>query len=193
LMCITKPWPSMIRTIWGDPERFVKSYFGDCTKDGKAVYFTGDGAIVDEEGYITITGRTDDVINVSGHRMGTAEVEAAIKKHDNVASVAVVGKPHPIKGEGIFAYVVMKSEDTIGEEIEMVQEINAIIKKEIGAIALCDSMIFVPDLPKTRSGKIMRRILRALAKGEEITQDTSTLEDPSIVDKIKNCCQDAGI
>ncbi len=193
LMCITKPWPSMIRTIWGDPERFVKSYFGDCTKDGKAVYFTGDGAIVDEEGYITITGRTDDVINVSGHRMGTAEVESAIKKHDNVASVAVVGKPHPIKGEGIFAYVVMKSEDTIGEEIEMVQEINAIIKKEIGAIALCDSMIFVPDLPKTRSGKIMRRILRALAKGEEITQDTSTLEDPSIVDKIKNCCQDAGI
>ncbi len=191
LMCITKPWPSMIRTIWGDPERFVKSYFGDCTKDGKAVYFTGDGAIIDEEGYITITGRTDDVINVSGHRMGTAEVEAAIKKHNNVASVAVVGKPHPIKGEGIFAYVVLKGEDTIGEEIEMVQEINAIIKKEIGAIALCDSMIFVPDLPKTRSGKIMRRILRALAKGEEITQDTSTLEDPSIVDTIKNCCKQA--
>ena len=193
LMCITKPWPSMIRTIWNDPERFVKSYFGDCTKDGKAVYFTGDGAIIDEDGYITITGRTDDVINVSGHRMGTAEVEAAIKKHDNVASVAVVGKPHPIKGEGIFAYVVLKSEDTIAEEIEMAQEINAIIKKEIGAIALCDSMIFVPDLPKTRSGKIMRRILRALAKGEEITQDTSTLEDPSIVDKIKNCCQEAGV
>ena len=193
LMCITKPWPSMIRTIWGDPERFVKSYFGDCTKDGKAVYFTGDGAIIDEEGYITITGRTDDVINVSGHRMGTAEVEAAIKKHPNVASVAVVGKPHPIKGEGIFAYVVLKGEDTIGEEIEMVQEINTIIKKEIGAIALCDSMIFVPDLPKTRSGKIMRRILRALAKGEEITQDTSTLEDPSIVDTIKNCCKQAGV
>ncbi|MEA3455899.1 MAG: acetate--CoA ligase [Campylobacterota bacterium] len=193
LMCITKPWPSMIRTIWGDPDRFVKSYFGDCTKDGKAVYFTGDGAIIDEEGYITITGRTDDVINVSGHRMGTAEVEAAIKKHDNVASVAVVGKPHPIKGEGIFAYVVLKGEDTIGEEIEMVQEINGIIKKEIGAIALCDSMIFVPDLPKTRSGKIMRRILRALAKGEEITQDTSTLEDPSIVDTIKNCCKQAGV
>jgi len=193
LMCITKPWPSMIRTIWGDPERFVKSYFGDCTKDGKAVHFTGDGAIIDEEGYITITGRTDDVINVSGHRMGTAEVEAAIKKHPNVASVAVVGKPHPIKGEGIFAYVVLKGEDTIGEEIEMVQEINTIIKKEIGAIALCDSMIFVPDLPKTRSGKIMRRILRALAKGEEITQDTSTLEDPSIVDTIKNCCKQAGV
>ncbi|MEA3490756.1 MAG: acetate--CoA ligase [Campylobacterota bacterium] len=193
LMCITKPWPSMIRTIWGDPERFVKSYFGDCTKDGKAVYFTGDGAIIDKEGYITITGRTDDVINVSGHRMGTAEVEAAIKKHPNVASVAVVGKPHPIKGEGIFAYVVLKGEDTIGEEIEMVQEINAIIKQEIGAIALCDSMIFVPDLPKTRSGKIMRRILRALAKGEEITQDTSTLEDPSIVDTIKNRCNQAGV
>ncbi len=192
-LCITKPWPSMIRTIWGDQERFVKSYFGDCAKEGKPVYFSGDGAVIDAEGYITITGRTDDVINVSGHRMGTAEVESAIKKHPQVAAVAVVGKPHPIKGEGIFAYVVMKGEDTISEEIELVQEINAVIKKEIGAIALCDSMIFVPDLPKTRSGKIMRRILRALAKGEEITQDISTLEDPSIVDKIKNCCKGAGM
>jgi acetyl-CoA synthetase len=192
LMCVTKPWPSMIRTIWNDPDRFVKSYFGDCKKDGKAVYFTGDGAIIDEEGYITITGRTDDVINVSGHRMGTAEVEAAVKKHPNVASVAVVGKPHPIKGEGIFAYIVLKGEDTIGEEIEMVKEINKIIKEEIGAIALCDDMIFVPDLPKTRSGKIMRRILRSIAKGEPVTQDTSTLEDPTIVEKIQHCCENAG-
>ncbi|MCH9813138.1 MAG: acetate--CoA ligase [Epsilonproteobacteria bacterium] len=186
-MCITKPWPSMIRTIWGDPDRFEKSYFGDCKKDGKPVYFTGDGAMIDEEGYITITGRTDDVINVSGHRMGTAEVEAAIKKHPGVASVAVVGKPHEIKGEGIFAYVVLKGEDTMAEEIEMVQEINKIVVTEIGAIAKCDEIKFVPDLPKTRSGKIMRRILRSIAKGEEIVQDTSTLEDPSIVQKIQSC------
>ncbi len=185
-MCITKPWPSMIRTIWGDPERFVKSYFGDCKKEGKPVYFTGDGAMIDEEGYITITGRTDDVINVSGHRMGTAEVEAAIKKHSNVAAVAVVGKPHPIKGEGIFAYIVLKSEESLAEEIELTKEINNIIKKEIGAIALCDDIVFVPDLPKTRSGKIMRRILRSIVKNEEITQDTSTLEDPSIVGKIES-------
>lgn len=184
-MCVTRPWPSMIRGVWGDPERFIKSYFGDVKKDGKPVYFTGDGAIYDEEGYITITGRTDDVINVSGHRMGTAEVEAACKKHPNVAEVAVVGKPHELKGEGIFAYIVLKSEDTIGEEMEMVKEINKVIIKEIGNIAICDDIVFVPGLPKTRSGKIMRRILRSIAKGEVITQDISTLEDPSIVATIE--------
>ena len=185
-MCVTKPWPAMIRTIWNDDERFVKSYFGDCKKDGKPVYFTGDGAMMSEDKYITITGRTDDVINVSGHRMGTAEVEAAIKKHDNVAAVAVVGKPHEIKGEGIFAYIVLKSDDGIADELEIMKEINGLIKGEIGAIALCDDMAFVPDLPKTRSGKIMRRILRSIVKGEKITQDTSTLEDPSIVETIES-------
>jgi acetyl-CoA synthetase len=193
-MCITKPWPSMIRTIWNDPDRFIKSYFGDCKKDGKAVYFTGDGAMIDEDDYITITGRTDDVINVSGHRMGTAEVEAAIKKHPNIASVAVVGKPHEIKGEGIFAYIVLKSvptehKDEVADDLETMKEINGIIKNEIGAIALCDGMAFVPDLPKTRSGKIMRRILRSIVKGEKITQDTSTLEDPSIVSTIEEIIQ----
>lgn len=185
-MCITRPWPSMIRGVWGDPERFIKSYFGDVKKDGKAVYFTGDGAVYGENGYITITGRTDDVINVSGHRMGTAEVEAAIKKHWNVAEVAVVGKPHEIKGEGIFAYIVLKSDEGVADEVEEVKAINNIIKKEIGNIAVCDDMVFAPGLPKTRSGKIMRRILRAIAKGEPITQDISTLEDPSIVEKIEN-------
>lgn len=180
-MCVTRPWPSMIRNIWGDSDRFVKSYFGDVKKEGKPVYFTGDGAFYDEEGYITITGRTDDVINVSGHRMGTAEVEAAIKKHPNVAEVAVVGKPHEIKGEGIFAYIVLKSDSGIADEVEEVKAINKVIQKEIGNIALCDDVVFVAGLPKTRSGKIMRRILRAIAKGEEITQDTSTLEDPSVV------------
>ncbi|MBS4067516.1 MAG: acetate--CoA ligase [Sulfurimonas sp.] len=189
LMCVTRPWPSMIRGIWGDEERFVKSYFGDVKKDGKPVYFTGDGAIYDEEGYITITGRTDDVINVSGHRMGTAEVEAAIKKHPNVAEVAVVGKPHEIKGEGIFAYIVLKSDSGVADEVEEVKAINKVIQKEIGNIALCDDVVFVPGLPKTRSGKIMRRILRSIAKGEEITQDISTLEDPSIVAAIASTVQ----
>ncbi|MEA3374230.1 MAG: acetate--CoA ligase [Campylobacterota bacterium] len=189
-MCVTRAWPSMIRGVWGDPERFKKSYFGDVEKDGKPVYFTGDGAVYDEDGYITITGRTDDVINVSGHRMGTAEVEAAIKKHDAVAEVAVVGKPHELKGEGIFAYVVLKGDSALddsiySDDIEMMKAINGVIKKEIGNIAVCDDIVFVPGLPKTRSGKIMRRILRSIAKGEAITQDTSTLEDPSVVQTIE--------
>ncbi|WP_456449259.1 acetate--CoA ligase [Hydrogenimonas sp.] len=188
LLCITRPWPSMIRTIWGDPERFVKSYFGDAKKEGRPVYFSGDGATIDEEGYITITGRVDDVINVSGHRMGTAEIEAAIKKHPHVAEVAVVGKPDELKGESIFAYVVLKdADDTFGESAELAKEINQVIAKEIGNIAKCDTIKIVPGLPKTRSGKVMRRILRAIAKGEEITQDISTLEDPGIVAKIQTC------
>jgi len=190
-LCVTRPWPAQIRNVWGDEERYIKSYYGDVKKDGKAVYFTGDGAMYDEDGYITITGRTDDVINVSGHRMGTAEVEAAIKKHSNVAEVAVVGKPHPLKGEGIFAYIVLKQDEGMADEIDIVKTINNIIKKEIGNIALCDDMVFVSGLPKTRSGKIMRRILRIIAKGEIVTQDISTLEDPSIVaviaSKVQSC------
>ncbi len=188
-LCITKPWPSMIRNIWGDPERYQSSYFGTCKKDGKPVYFSGDGAIYDEDGYITITGRVDDVINVSGHRMGTAEIESAIAKHPSVAEVAVVGKPNDLKGESVFAYVVLKPEvkDNAAEEVELYKEINQVITKEIGPIAKADDIKFVPGLPKTRSGKIMRRILRSIAKGEAINQDTSTLEDPSIVAKIQTC------
>jgi len=185
LLCITKPWPSMIRTIWGEPERFVKAYFSDAKKDGKAVYFSGDGAIVDDEGYIMITGRTDDVVNVSGHRLGTAEVEAVLAHHGNVAEVAVVGRPDAIKGEGIFAYIVLKDEHGIGEEISMIQELNKLIVKQIGPIAKLDAIRFVPGLPKTRSGKIVRRILRSIAKNEEINQDISTLEDPGIVERIQ--------
>ena len=182
LLCITRPWPSMIRTIWGDPERFKKSYYGDAVKDGKPVYFSGDGAMVDEDGYITITGRVDDVINVSGHRMGTAEIEAVVKEDSLVAEVAVVGKPHEIKGESIFIYIVPKGEikDNITEHI------NELIGKHIGNIAKADDIVVVPGLPKTRSGKVMRRILRSIAKGEPITQDISTLEDPSIVAAIEN-------
>ena len=184
-LCITKPWPSMIRTIWNDDARFIKSYFGDCKKDGKPVYFSGDGAMMDDDDYITITGRTDDVINVSGHRIGTAEIEASGKKSDAIATIAVVGKPHEIKGEGIYAYIVLKQANSHTKE-DMKKELNAILKADIGAIALCDDIAIVPDVPKTRSGKIMRRILRSIAKGEAITQDTSTLEDPAVVDKIQN-------
>ena len=185
LLCITKPWPSMIRTIWGDDERFVNSYFSTAKKDNKPVYFSGDGAIYDEEGYIFITGRVDDVINVSGHRLGTAEIEAVIKKVDLVAENAVVGKPDSIKGESIFAYIVLKGEDNLANEVEVLQKINEAISKEIGNIAKVDSIAIVPALPKTRSGKIMRRILRSIAKNEEITQDISTLEDPTVVEKIE--------
>ena len=181
LLCITKPWPSMIRNIWGDSERYKKAYFGDVAKDGKPVYFSGDGAVEDEDGYITIVGRVDDVINVSGHRMGTAEIEAAVTKDDSVAEVAVVARPHEIKGESIFIYIVLK-EGHINADIK--NHINTLLAEEIGNIAKADHIIEVPGLPKTRSGKIMRRILRSIAKGEAITQDISTLEDPSIVEEI---------
>ena len=181
-LCITKPWPSMIRTIWGDPERFEKSYFGDCKKDGEAVYFSGDGAMMDDDGYITITGRVDDVINVSGHRLGTAELEAAIAEDEHIAEVAVIGVPHDIKGESIFVYAVLRAKADIDD---IHKHINEILARDIGNIAKADDIVAVEGLPKTRSGKIMRRILRVLARGEELTQDISTLEDPSIVGKIK--------
>ena len=162
----------MIRTIWGDDERYVNSYFSTAKKDGKPVYFSGDGAVVDEDGYITITGRVDDVINVSGHRMGTAEIEAAVKKEPSVAEVAVVGTPHDIKGESIFIYVVLK-ENSDSSDIK--DRINSVLASEIGNIAKADDIVAVPGLPKTRSGKIMRRILRSIAKGEAITQDLSLI------------------
>ncbi len=188
-LCITKPWPSMIRDIWNDSERYVKSYFGDCKKDGKPVYFSGDGALYDEDGYIVITGRMDDVINVSGHRMGTAEVEAVIAHQENVAETAVVGKPDDIKGESIFAYIVLK--DDIDED-ELKHKLNSLVVKEIGAIAKIDNILIVSGLPKTRSGKVMRRLLRSIAKGEEITQDISTLEDPSVIMEIKKLFDQKG-
>ena len=183
LLCITRPWPSMIRGVWGDPDRFKKSYFGDCKKDGKPVYFSGDGAMVDEKGYITITGRTDDVINVSGHRIGSAEVEASIGNAPFVAESAIIGQPHDIKGESLTAFVILNLHEH-GDQDAMAQEINKIIRAEVGSFAMCDRFVFVPGLPKTRSGKIMRRILRTISVGDEITQDISTLEDPSVVQAI---------
>ena len=182
VLCIKDSWPGQMRTVWGDHERFMETYFSQY----KGYYFTGDGCRRDEDGYYWITGRVDDVINVSGHRMGTAEIEAAIAHCEKVAEVAVVGKPDDLKGESVFAFVVLKGEDTLIKEMDVVQEINKMITKEIGPIAKADEIKFVPGLPKTRSGKIMRRILRSLAKGEEVTQDTSTLEDPTIVERIRS-------
>jgi acetyl-CoA synthetase len=184
-LVIKKPWPSMIRTIWGDPERFKKSYFPEDFQ-GK-LYLAGDGAIRDPEtGYFTITGRIDDVLNVSGHRLGTMEIESALVAHELVAEAAVVGRPDDITGEAIVAFVVLKRPRPQGEEAKrLVKELQDWVAKEIGPIAKPKEIRFGENLPKTRSGKIMRRLLRQLAKGEEITQDTSTLENPAILDQLK--------
>lgn len=180
LLCIKFPWPSMIRTTYGDHERCRTTYFS--AFDDK--YFTGDGCRRDEDGFYRIIGRVDDVINVSGHRMGTAEVENAINQHPKVIESAVVGYPHDIKGQGIYAYVICK--DAPENTDELVQEIRAVVTREIGPIAKPDKIQVVPGLPKTRSGKIMRRILRKIADGTaDSLGDTSTLLDPSVVDVIK--------
>jgi acetyl-CoA synthetase len=178
-LCITQSWPGQMRTVWGDHDRFFQTYFS--TYPGK--YFTGDGCRRDEDGYYWITGRVDDVINVSGHRMGTAEVESALVAHAKVAEAAVVGFPHDIKGQGIYAYVTLNANETPGEDVR--QELIAWVRKEIGPIATPDAIHFAPMLPKTRSGKIMRRILRKIAEGDTSNLgDTSTLADPGVVDAL---------
>jgi len=184
-LVIKKPWPSMIRTIWGDPERFKKSYYPEDFKG--QLYLAGDGAIRDPEtGYFTITGRIDDVLNVSGHRLGTMEIESALVAHELVAEAAVVGRPDEITGEAIVAFVVLKRARPEGAEAaQIVKELQNWVAKEIGPIAKPKEIRFGDNLPKTRSGKIMRRLLRQLAKGEEITQDTSTLENPAILEQLK--------
>jgi acetyl-CoA synthetase len=185
LMVIKRPWPSMIRTIWGDDARYVKSYFPEDL--GGKIYLAGDGAIRDAKtGYFTIMGRIDDVLNVSGHRLGTMEIESALVANSLVAEAAVVGRPHDIKGESIVAYVVLKGARPSGDEAKkIVAELRDWVGKEIGPIAKPDDIRFGDNLPKTRSGKIMRRLLRSLAKGEEITSDISTLENPAILDQLK--------
>ena len=184
-LVIKRPWPSMIRTIWNDPERFKKSYFPEDL--GGKLYLAGDGAVRDAKtGYFTIMGRIDDVLNVSGHRMGTMEIESALVSHPLVAEAAVVGKPHDIKGEAIVAYVVLKRARPVGDEAkQIVNDLRNHVGHEIGPIAKPDEIRFGDNLPKTRSGKIMRRLLRTLAKGEEITSDVSTLENPAILDQLK--------
>ena len=185
ILVIKKPWPSMIRTIWGDPERFRKSYF---PPELKGYYLAGDGAVRNKDtGYFTITGRIDDVLNVSGHRMGTMEIESALVSNPLVAEAAVVGRPDDLSGEAIVAFVVLKGArptDSAGAAA-LARELRDWVGKEIGPIAKPKELRFGDNLPKTRSGKIMRRLLRSLAKGEEITQDTSTLENPAILDQLK--------
>ena len=185
ILVVKRPWPSMIRNIWGDPDRFVKSYY-PADFQGK-LYLAGDGAIRDKDtGYFTITGRIDDVLNVSGHRMGTMEIESALVAHEKVAEAAVVGRPDDLTGEAIVAFVVLKGARPTGDAAAaVVKELQNWVGQEIGPIAKPKDIRFGENLPKTRSGKIMRRLLRQLAKGEEITQDTSTLENPAILDQLK--------
>ena len=178
-LCIADAWPGMMRTVYGDHERFVQTYFSTY----KGLYFTGDGCRRDADGYYWITGRVDDVINVSGHRMGTAEVESALVAHPKVAEAAVVGYPHDIKGQGIYAYVTLNAGEVATEELR--KELVAWVRREIGPIASPDLIQWAPGLPKTRSGKIMRRILRKIAENEfSALGDTSTLSDPSVVDNL---------
>ncbi|MBN9530742.1 MAG: AMP-binding protein, partial [Alphaproteobacteria bacterium] len=180
-LCISDSWPGQMRTVYGDHQRFVETYFS--TFPGK--YFTGDGCRRDADGYYWITGRVDDVINVSGHRMGTAEVESALVAHPKVAEAAVVGYPHDIKGQGIYAYVTLKAGVEAAEPLRA--ELVAHVRKLIGPIATPDLIQWAPGLPKTRSGKIMRRILRKIAENEfGSLGDTSTLADPAVVDDLVN-------
>ena len=185
LLVIKKPWPSMIRTIYNDAERYVSSYYP--ADLGGTTYLAGDGAVRDAKtGNFTIMGRIDDVLNVSGHRLGTMEIESALVSNPLVAEAAVVGKPHDIKGESVVAYVVLKGARPIGEEAKkIVENLRNWVGKEIGPIAKPDEIRFGDNLPKTRSGKIMRRLLRSLAKGEEITSDISTLDNPAILEQLK--------
>ena len=185
LLVVKRPWPSMIRTIWNDPERFKKSYFPP--EMGGTIYLAGDGAVRNKDnGYFRITGRIDDVLNVSGHRMGTMEIESALVAHTTlVAEAAVVGRPDDLTGEAIVAFVVLKRSRPTGDEAKAIaKELREWVGKQIGPIAKPKDIRFGDNLPKTRSGKIMRRLLRGIAKGEAITQDTSTLENPAILDQL---------
>jgi acetyl-CoA synthetase len=178
-LVIKKPWPGMMRTVYGDPDRFRDTYFTQFP----GLYYTGDGARLDNDGDFWLMGRLDDVINVSGHRMGTAEVESALVSHSKVAEAAVVGMPHEIKGQGIYAFVTLNVGVPKTEELK--KELIAHVRKEIGPIATPDKIQFADGLPKTRSGKIMRRILKKIAAGEvKDLGDTTTLADPSVVDTL---------
>jgi acetyl-CoA synthetase len=178
-LVIKRPWPAMLRTIWGDDERYQKQYFSEI--DG--VYFAGDGARRDQDGYFWIMGRVDDVINVSGHRLGTMEVESALVSHEAVAEAAVVGRPDEMKGQGIVAFVTLEGERKATDELKEV--LRRHVAKEIGALARPDEIRFTDSLPKTRSGKIMRRLLREIATSGSAHGDTTTLEDFSVLEKLR--------
>jgi acetyl-CoA synthetase len=183
-LVVQYPWPGMMRTVYGDPDRFRKTYWEHIPpKDGKYIYFAGDGARQDEDGYFWVMGRTDDVLNVSGHRLGTMEVESALVSHPAVAEAAVVGKPDDLKGEEIVAFITL--EGTYNASEELAKDLKKHVGNEIGAIARPGEIRFTDALPKTRSGKIMRRLLRDLAAGKEVSGDTSTLEDRTVLDKLR--------
>ncbi len=183
-LVISRPFPSLLRTIWNDDERFKSTYFPE--ELGGHLYLAGDSAHRDEKGYVWIMGRIDDVLNVSGHRLGTMEIESALVANPLVAEAAVVGKPHDVKGEAVVAFVILKGDRPEGEDAKRIaQELKTWVAHEIGKIAQPDDIRFGDNLPKTRSGKIMRRLLRTLAKGEEITTDTSTLENPQVLEQLK--------
>jgi acetyl-CoA synthetase len=186
LLALTRPWPAMLRGIYGDPERFVKQYW---SKWERSIYFTGDGAKRDEDGYFWVLGRVDDVINVAGHRIGTMEVESALVDHPKVAEAAVVGRAHELKGQAISAFVILKEGNTSAPEL--VAELKEHVVKKIGVIARPEDILFAADLPKTRSGKIMRRLLKDIAEGKALG-DTTTLADPAVVAKLKAEYEEAG-
>jgi acetyl-CoA synthetase len=181
-LVIKKPWPSMLRTLWRDNDRYIASYW---EKFNNRYYVAGDSARRDKDGYFWIMGRIDDVLNVAGHRLGTMEIESALVANPRVAEAAVVGKPHEIKGEAVFAFVVLRGARPTGDVRELVQELRTWVGEQVGAIAKPDDIRFADNLPKTRSGKIMRRLLRSIARGEEILQDVSTLENPAILDQLR--------
>jgi len=180
LLTLTRPWPAMLRGIYGDPDRFVRQYWSQWP-DG--AYFTGDGARLDEDGFYWLLGRVDDVLNVAGHRLGTMEVESALVDHPKVAEAAVVGRPHEIKGQAIAAFVTLKESNKPSPAL--VDELKEHVTRKIGAIARPDQILFAADLPKTRSGKIMRRLLRDIAEGKALG-DTTTLADPTVVARLKS-------
>jgi len=181
-LVIRKPWPAMLRTIWRNNDRYIAGYW---EKFGNRYYVAGDSAHRDKEGYFWIMGRIDDVLNVAGHRLGTMEIESALVAHPRVAEAAVVGRPHEIKGEAVFAYVVTRGQHPAAETAALTKELREWVGQQLGPIAKPDDIRFADNLPKTRSGKIMRRLLKAIARGEEITQDVSTLENPAILDQLR--------
>jgi acetyl-CoA synthetase len=182
LLAVTRPYPSMLRTIWGDDDRYVKTYFSKWP-DRPDLYFPGDGAKRDDDGYFWILGRVDDVLNVAGHRIGTMEVESALVEHPSVAEAAVVGKTHELKGQALAAFVTVR--EGVRPSSDLAKELREWVGEKIGAIAKPDDVLFSADLPKTRSGKIMRRLLRDIAEGRALG-DTTTLADPNVVQALKD-------
>jgi acetyl-CoA synthetase len=181
-LVVKRPWPSMLRTVWGDPDRYVKNYFSEIRIDGRPIYFAGDGARRDSDGYFWVMGRVDDVINVAGHRLGTMEIESALVGHFDVAEAAVVGRPDELKGQAVVAFVTLKAGRAPGDEVK--RALSEHVVREIGALARPEEIRFSDALPKTRSGKIMRRLLKEIAAGGQVMGDITTLEDMAVLERL---------